>query len=647
LSYSPLDKRHYLTDQQIAFIRPGLTLEVKEVLINADRSISVTYKVTDPKGLPLDRDGVFTPGTVSASFILAYIPAGQNQYVAYTTRTTAPSPLTGATAVQASSDSGGTTTKVADGTYKYTLRTKLPEGDDPNATHSIGIYAARDLREYGLDRYAANQVVNFLPSGGQVTKLRDVVTTAACNKCHDPLALHGGPRRAVEVCILCHTPQTIDPDSGETMDMPVLIHKIHRGHNLPSVRAGKPYVIYGNQMSKHDYSHVAFPRDVRSCEACHDPKATQHEAYYLRPNRAACGACHDDVKWASGEGHKGGPQVSDKFCANCHFPEGELEFDASILGAHTIPAKSKQLNGVKVEFVSITNTAPGQKPVVKYRLKDNKGSPLLPTELNRFTLALYGPTTEYKTVIQESAAADSVQAGDAYAYTFKAAIPADAVGTFLVSSDAYRNAVLNPGTTKQMTQRDAAVNPMLYFTVTDAKAVERRKLVTNAKCNACHGDLAFHGGQRRDPQYCVACHNPPAQDTAQRPADKLPSQTIDFKFMIHRIHRGEELSREFTVYGYGKTAHTYNEVLFPGDLRNCEKCHEPGGYTVPSKGVLSTTAVREFYSPIPPNSSACLGCHDTMDAAAHTFLNTAPFGESCGTCHGNSADFSVARAHAR
>jgi OmcA/MtrC family decaheme c-type cytochrome len=217
----------------------------------------------------------------------------------------------------------------------------------------------------------------------------------------------------------------------------------------------------------------------------------------------------------------------------------------------------------------------------------------------------------------------------------------------LVSSDAYRNAVLNPGTTKQMTQRDAAVNPMLYFTVTDAKAVERRKLVTNAKCNACHGDLAFHGGQRRDPQYCVACHNPPAQDTAQRPADKLPSQTIDFKFMIHRIHRGEELSREFTVYGYGKTAHTYNEVLFPGDLRNCEKCHEPGGYTVPSKGVLSTTAVREFYSPIPPNSSACLGCHDTMDAAAHTFLNTAPFGESCGTCHGNNADFSVARAHAR
>jgi hypothetical protein len=96
LGFSKFDKRAYLTDQQIAFIRPGLVLEVQNVTVGADRAVSVTYKITDPKGLPLDRDGVFTPGPVTGSFILAHIPKDQNQHVAYTTRTVT-SPITNVT----------------------------------------------------------------------------------------------------------------------------------------------------------------------------------------------------------------------------------------------------------------------------------------------------------------------------------------------------------------------------------------------------------------------------------------------------------------------------------------------------------------------------------------------------------------------
>jgi len=204
LSFSKFDKAHYLTDQQIAFIRPGLSLTVKDVSVAADRTISVTYQITDPKGLPLDRDGIFTPGPVNTSFILATIPQGQNQHVNLTTRS-AKSPITNVTAIQGSADSGGTTAKVSDGVYTYTFKTKLPEGFDPTATHSIGLVFYRDLAEFGLGDDHVNEVVNFRPDGGEVSKVRDVVTTETCKKCHDDetFGFHShGARATVEVCVL-------------------------------------------------------------------------------------------------------------------------------------------------------------------------------------------------------------------------------------------------------------------------------------------------------------------------------------------------------------------------------------------------------------------------------------------------------------
>ena len=70
-------------------------------------------------------------------------------------------------------------------------------------------------------------------------------------------------------------------------------------------------------------------------------------------------------------------------------------------------------------------------------------------------------------------------------------------------------------------------------------------------------------------------------------------------------------------------------------------------YNLPSPGVAETLAPSEFFSPIPPGSAACLSCHDSLDAAAHAFVNITPFGEACGSCHGPDAEFSVERSHAR
>jgi OmcA/MtrC family decaheme c-type cytochrome len=188
-----------------------------------------------------------------------------------------------------------------------------------------------------------------------------------------------------------------------------------------------------------------------------------------------------------------------------------------------------------------------------------------------------------------------------------------------------------------MSFRESTENPIVYFAVTDMEAVPRRTVVTKAKCEQCHGSLMEHGSARRDPEYCVMCHN--ALTYYDRDD---PPRSVNFKLMIHRIHTGEDLTRHYSI-----GSHEYNELRFPGDRRDCNTCHEGDSYELPSGGVLSTEVNNEFFSPLPPDTTACLGCHDTVDAAAHAFLNIAPFGEACGVCHGPNGDFAVARVHAR
>jgi OmcA/MtrC family decaheme c-type cytochrome len=148
------------------------------------------------------------------------------------------------------------------------------------------------------------------------------------------------------------------------------------------------------------------------------------------------------------------------------------------------------------------------------------------------------------------------------------------------------------------------------------------------------------------------CHNPNASDKSRRPLDKLPVESIDFKRMIHRIHTGEELTQNFTIYGFGGSVNNFNEVRFPGDRKDCLKCHaSTAAYQViedaVAEGRLSTQTPRDYFSPQGPNAAACLGCHDSRAAEAHAFQMTAPFGESCEACHGSDADFAVDKVHAR
>src|SRR5262249_15518168 len=156
------------------FVRPGLNFNITAASIAQDGTITARILVTDPKGLPLDRNGVTTPGAVSMSFVAATIPKGHRQYTSYTTRMQT-SPITKVSATQAAADTGGSFTANADGDYTYTFKTRAPSGFDASATHTIGVYGSRNLSDFGLGTNFASGTFNFVPNGGKLSVVRDII----------------------------------------------------------------------------------------------------------------------------------------------------------------------------------------------------------------------------------------------------------------------------------------------------------------------------------------------------------------------------------------------------------------------------------------------------------------------------------------
>lgn len=651
-TFTPHQKAYYLDANVVNYVRPGIVAKIVSAAVAADGTITARVTVTDPKGVPLDKDGVATPGPVSLRFIAAYIPNGQSQYVAYTTTVAKATLNNNPSQIQAGTDSGGTLATNAIGDYTYTFKTLAPKGFDAAATHTIGVTAQRDLSEFMTsDEWAetANDTFNFVPNGSPVKTIRSVVSTGACNQCHDPLYGHGGSRLTVEICILCHTPQTINPDTGLSQDMPVLIHKIHMGKNLPSVQAGHPYRIW-HRGAWSDFSGVGFPSgtdELKTCTVCHQ-NAPQADNYKTKPTRAACGACHDNLDFTTGTGHANNlAQVDDHQCNYCHLAQGDLEFDNSVVGAHTIGTRSTSLPGVKFALVRVDNGKPGQKPAVTFTVKDNSGNIVDISKMSNLSLLLTGPSTDYNGYTSEDVRKASLTGGQ-YVYTFNAALPADAKGTYVVAIEGYNNVNLYPGTAAAQTVRDVGFNQVLYFSVDGTKVAPRRQVVSQATCNTCHEKLMVHGGFRQNVEYCVVCHNPTVTDVSMRAKGDTP-ESINFKTMIHKIHTGDQLTTDFTVMGHGNSVNNFNEVLYPGDRRNCQACHLAGTTDLPlPAGLINQVAPRDYINPMPPTTGACLSCHTTQAAAAHAAINTSPtLGESCEACHGTSSQAAVDKVHAR
>lgn len=665
-----------------AYTGPGLALELSAPTVSGSTA-SVEIVIADGDGVPLDREGLFTEGEVSISLVVAYLeldangdPAG---YIAYTTRTQT-SPITNVTEVQASSDQGGTFEELEPGRYRYTFAAAVVV-PDPALTHTIAAYATRTFEDV---RYVANHEVHFRPDG-QAPEPREVVVIEACGQCHDDLSAHGGARRDLILCQTCHSRQTVDPDTGNTVDLKVMIHKIHRGASLPSVVAGGTYQIIGFRQTVFDFSKIHFPREIENCETCHT--GPDGERWRTAPGRAACLACHDDTSFvdpppAGFRLHGGGAQPDGAPCHVCHAPSGSI---AGITDVHMTPLRDPANPDVAVEILSIRNTAPGQIPEVDVRVTvDGAGRDIVASPLSTMRMTVAGPNTDYASYFQVTAQGtgasgtlvpiDATAGEFTYVFPPSRAITPEMTGSYTLGIEASISIPNLP--------RFGALSPVMAFATTDSSTIARRAVVSNDACNACHFDLAFHGGGRKNVEYCVLCHNPnnPNEERASRREDAVDQMihATDAKRMIHKIHAGSRLSEPYVLGANpspteadpdGTPADLRELVHYPSTLSNCTVCHLDGTHRLPIASGASPSLeerrtcredpaldadeycdspfwVRTSTIYVAPETAVCTSCHDQPSVMVHAEIMTAPGGrESCAVCHGPGSGYDVDVVH--
>ncbi|MSP38942.1 MAG: OmcA/MtrC family decaheme c-type cytochrome [Deltaproteobacteria bacterium] len=643
----------------------GLKAEISAVAIPANRRPMATFKITDASGKPLELNALDADSVKFTIAVLKIGKGGEQDYQNYLLSRVAGKnwvfrgetrkPVLSET-MQPDSDQGGSFARLAPGVFTYTFKSALPANFNPRATHVLGAEMTRNNR-----LSAANPLFEFIPAGGKVQMRRELAETASCNTCHDPMRWHGGAARQTGYCALCHTSQLSDPETGESLDFKFLIHKMHRGKYLPSVGEGKPYLLVGAEQRVRDFSSIRTPRMVvtetipkeyRDCTGCHaNPKVTN---WKIQPSSAACVSCHDNVDLSSGKHHGPGP-AADGSCVNCHQPDGP-EFGPSITGAHTFSGNWSGLPGLVFDILKIDGGKPGSNPVVTFSLKDKKGAPVNAGEMNNLGLVLAWPTTDYKMEFPEDARKAEPLGNGVHTYKFRYTIPTDATGSGAIGIQGYRlYDVKRPnGTVVEKGQRNAGANVVKYFAITDKEPVPRRMAVKIERCNVCHLKLQPHGEQRNNTEFCVLCHNANHNDEVKRKVAKgpMPAESVHLKRFIHRIHTGRNLGEPFIVYGGPAAAPVpvdFGDIRFPGDRRNCAKCHEPGAFELPlPAGVLPTFIPQADGSvkPLTPIMSACVGCHTREPAKAHMEAQIASIGrESCVVCHGRGREFAVDKMH--
>jgi len=364
-----------------------------------------------------------------------------------------------------------------DGTFSYTFASPLPatypppindtpafDADDGelqgqallDGTYTVGLWCRW---EYFVDadefRDVGQVTTDFLVGAPSPLTAREVVKTDNCNQCHTEVQFHGGSRRTVPVCLLCHTSGAEDSTgSGVSIDFRVMIHKLHDGAHLPSVlgvatnpdgsrnyaATPTPLVIGGT-----DYSSVAFPvwpslntsmpRDFgyssltsgqRSlentmlqgaveCAKCHgDPDGTgpltspaQGDLHRAQPTRRACGSCHDDIDWTlpyQSNQSVMPPQLNDSACLFCHVPSGASPLSTET--AHIHPINDPAVNpGVNFSITSMGGASggggsfqAGDKPTITFTLKDDTGADVSLASIDSTSTILVGPTDNYQHV---------------------------------------------------------------------------------------------------------------------------------------------------------------------------------------------------------------------------------------------------------
>ena len=648
----------------------GLALAILDVSIAADNTATVHFSLQDARHQFLPPTETDLLG-FEASEVLTTSAGAPDRYLALTT---CPASAPHTDVRQACMDWAVRSTTVAttqltdrgDGTWDFHMSAPLPSTYDPTHTLSIAAQANRLGVFSGDPASNVNVVFDTVPAGGTPVGIM-AVSQSSCNNCHGQLHAHGGTRTDVRLCVRCHTEELTDPDTGTNLDFRSIVHQIHRGRTLPSVVAGGTLRVIGYMGSVADFSGVRYPQDLRNCNACHNETATDAPdaaRWATEPSTNVCASCHNTTYFGTGSVptgmtlHPGGAVMASE-CATCHRETGTLAgFPAGIRTAHqTLDAKIGAPT-LAATIDSIMNDAPGQAPTVNFTLTDRMGVPITnatnpPPATSPATVAANGLITRVsfnmngatfpdyslfpamtQAVVASASVGTLTNLGTGhyqYAFPATAVVPVTATGTWAIGLEARRAEFVPPTAivAAGAIVSHGAFNPVSYF-AESGTVTPRRTIIETPRCNACHQQLMAHGNGRINPEYCVLCHNPSGVDN--RPLANGGPQSVEFQYLIHRIHMGSSLPSvqaggRWAVWGSATSSSDFSTVQFPQSAGNCTACHASGTNEA-------------------PRARVCTSCHDDPSTIAHAQLNTTSGGiEACNTCHGPGRVYSVDAMH--
>jgi OmcA/MtrC family decaheme c-type cytochrome len=596
---------------------PGFEVQILGASIDSSsRRATVRLRIQDSAGNPLTRSDVssnFVIGSVAPETPVGGSTPVAGPYASYITRTATQVdnpdyPLDGAPRVvqQPTSESDGTYTNPGPGLFDYTFAAALPSGYPANLTHVISHYSTRTV---GDVRWVSNDSYFFVPAGGAAAPLqRQVVRTETCNSCHAPLSAHGGSRQEVQLCLGCHSEGAVDPESNNSLDLNVMVHRIHMGAALPSVKAGKPYGIVGRNNETADFSHVGYPQDVVHCQSCHTDNDDDRWVTNGKPE--VCLACHDDVYEADAHPFELAPGA---VCGNgaCHGPSGSAPdareahrtflnsdapiFDISIVSAEVADADSAP--ALRISALTGTRLSGALLPVASVdsfsTLNVFFNGPNRDFALNGHDIKQYDKASLVEL--------DATATPGEFVFSLPETLREMAGSLGDVTEDSYTLGIRaaydpTPSASPDDDRVDMTKNPTVAISAAGT-ATGRGAVVDTQKCNACHGDLRAHGGDilARNVEECIMCHTASLETSPRQAANLEPGPTTSLRFsqLVHRIHAGGSATEPYVVYGYA-AAPPYPEVdfsarLYPGDARACGACHLDGTYYVPLAASPSAT----------------------------------------------------------
>jgi len=376
-------------------------------------SLVVTFSLLDENGSPLDPTAVLAAGG-RCRFYVAQIDA-TGYYKNYV--------FSGGLPTYDRAGAAGFAT-VGSGVYTYTFKTNI--GNDPSydatRTHTVVAQISRDVPNSIGQTFTqtANPYQNFRPDGNPVTVTREVVAISNCNECHGSLSGHG-TRKEIVLCIVCHYPGVSDPDTGNTIDMKSMIHKLHMGSKLSSNVKG---AVYG--LAEANFKEVVYPNRTGDsfsnntaidCVKCHRVGTDRVgktfgkdvDRWKTNPTKESCGTCHDTYTFETGvtsmtftmslfdatgaftgatttnltvTPHTGGTTTAvlgldDATCTTCHTAVEDLTYATTssnpIPMAHLLPLKSSLVKNISFNILSVSAVS-GQTVTVQFSVQDGTGA---------------------------------------------------------------------------------------------------------------------------------------------------------------------------------------------------------------------------------------------------------------------------------